>query len=260
MSDGDIGSNVGVGRSGRIIGKILPAAVRLWLRSQAEQIDSLEISLTGRDRDLLSGYLPSVSLEAEQAIYQGIHIGSLHLSAADIRINVGQVVRGKPLRLLRAFPVQGEVALTENDLNASLQSPLLAQGLTNFWRAIVQDPSVASDIKARYGALPMSADVQVSNAQTRIKENRLSLRFYPSSEALSAEQPIAFSTGLEARDGNCLQLIDPQWIESLDTLDGGEPIDSLQYFQWSLGSDVDVECLSVEKSQMVFKGQIMVNP
>ena len=74
-------------KSGRVVGRILPAAVRLWLKSQADQIEALSIDLSGRDRDLLSGYIPGVVLDAEKTIYRGIHIGNLHLSAKDIRIN-----------------------------------------------------------------------------------------------------------------------------------------------------------------------------
>ena len=112
-------------KGSRIIGRILPAAVRLWLRSQVEQVEHLSVVLEGRDRDIISGYLPGVSVSAMRTIYRGIHIGELRLSAQDIRINVGQVVRGKPLRLMQIFPVIGEVALSAADLNASLGSALL---------------------------------------------------------------------------------------------------------------------------------------
>jgi len=44
-------------KEGRIIGRVLPGAVKLWLRTQVEQIDSLVIDLSGRDRQLLNRFL-----------------------------------------------------------------------------------------------------------------------------------------------------------------------------------------------------------
>jgi len=251
-------------KRGRIVGRVLPAAIRLWLRSQAEQIESLTIDLSGRDRDLLSGYVPGISLKAQQAIYQGIHIGRLELAAEDIRINIGQVVRGKPLRLMKAFPVCGEVALTEADLNASLTSPLLAQGLSEFWRSLLKTPSVVTSVEARYGSLPMHAEITVSEASARLKGNRLGLSFYPQApDCKRAKQPVILATGLTAAGGNCLQLLSPQWIENLADVDDvtkGEPVEALQDFQWNLGSDTAIELLLVQSEHLIFAGQIMVNP
>ncbi|MEM6452595.1 MAG: DUF2993 domain-containing protein [Cyanobacteria bacterium P01_D01_bin.105] len=253
----------GKGRNGRIVGKILPAAVRLWLRSQTERVDELSIDISGRDRDILSGYLPGVSLAAEQSIYQGIHIGRLYLSAADIRINVGQVVRGKPLRLLKAFPVLGEVVLSEDDLNASLSSPLLRQGLKDFWRSLTQNPAIASSVEAQYGPLPLSSEMVVEAAQVKLKGDRLGLRFYPCINETRGEQPVTLGTGLVAVNGNCLQLIAPRWIADLadvDNLDKGQSIEALHNFQWNLGSDTEIDHLGLKAESMIFKGQIMVNP
>lgn len=259
-----VGSDgVGQARSGRIVGKILPAAVRLWLRSQAEHIDDLSIAISGRDRDIFSGYLPGVSLAAEQAIYQGIHIGQLNLSAADIRINVGQVVRGKPLRLLKAFPVLGEIVLTEADLNASLLSPLLAQGLNEFWRSLIQQPDIASSVEAQYGAMSFSPEVVVDTAQAKLTGERLGLSFYPCCQGVRAQQPVILGTGLRAINGNCLQLLNPRWIEDLadvDSLDKGSAVEALDGFQWDLGSDTEIDHLSIQSERMAFKGQLMVNP
>lgn len=251
------------GRGGRIVGRILPAAVRLWLRSQAEQIDGLSIEILGRDRDILSGYLPGVALVAGQAVYQGIHIGALNLSAADIRINVGQVVRGKPLRLLKAFPVLGEIVLTEEDVNASLVSSLLAQGMNDFWRSLIQQPTIASSVEAQYGPLPLSPDVVVDAAQVKLKGDRLGLRFYPQVADERAEQPVILGAGLTAVNGNCLQLLNPRWMEDLADvalLDKGTAIETLNNFQWDLGSDIEIEHLRLYAGKIAFKGQIMVNP
>lgn len=247
----------------RIIGRILPAAVRLWLRSQVEKVESLAITLEGRDRQILSGYLPGVLVSAEQAIYQGIYINRLKLSAEDIRINIGQVIRGKPLRLLQVFPVIGEVVLTEDDLNASLASPLLGAGLKDFWRSLIQDPAFSQAVEERYGVLALHPEMVLHRAQIRLGDRVLALSFYPQVEAQTADVPLVLATGLSVSSGNLLQLASPRWLETLDALIEStqcSPIEPLQGFQWDLGKDTQLTQLVLTPETLLCDGQIMVNP
>lgn len=250
-------------RGSRIIGRLLPAAVRLWLRSQVEQVESLSLELKGRDRQILSGDLPGVAVAATQAIYQGIHIGRLQLSASDIRINVAQVMRGKPLRLLQVFPVDAEVVLTSDDLNASLTSPLLTMGLRDFWRSLMQMPSLARVVEARYGAMALHPDVAIKGAQIRLGDRALGLSFYPQTDGQRAEMPIVLATKLSIVSGSQLQLEAPRWLEHLeDIMDEtqGQPIHALQGFLWELGKDTRLTQLALTPEQLLCCGQIMVNP
>lgn len=247
----------------RIIGRVLPAAVRLWLRSQVEKVDSLSLTLEGRDRQILSGYLPAVLVSAEQAIYQGIYINRLKLSAQDIRINVGQVIRGKPLRLLQVFPVMGEVALTDDDLNASLASPLLGSGLRDFWRSLIQDPAFSQTVEERYGFRALHPEMLLHGPQIRLGDRALALSFYPQVEGQTADVPVVLATGLSVVSGNLLQLESPRWLETLDALIDsaqGYPIESLRGFQWDLGKDTQLTRLVLTPETLWCDGQIMVNP
>lgn len=237
--------------------------MKLWLRSQVEQVDALSLTLEGRDRDILSGYIPGVSVSAAQAIYQGIHIGQLQLSAQDIRINIGQVVRGKPLRLLKVFPVLGEVSLTADDLNASLASPLLGQGLRDFWRSLIQIPTLAQQVQTRYGSAATAQDMTLYSAEIRLGEQRLGLRFFPKVDEQQAKQPVILGTGLSIISGSILQLDSPHWLPSLESLSDmsqGEPIAELQDFRWNLGSDTRLSDLVLRPEVLLCKGQISVNP
>lgn len=250
-------------KGSRIIGRILPAAVQLWLRSQVEQVENLSVVLEGRDHDIISGYLPGVSVSAVRAVYRGIHISELRLSAQDIRINVGQVVRGKPLRLMKVFPVIGEVRLTDADLNASLGSALLGEGLRDFWRSLVQTPALRAEIEARYGSLPLRADMRLHNAQTRLGNQCLGLSFYPHADGQTALHPVVLATGIIVIEGNRLQLESPRWLKNLaDVTDIGigEPIASLHSFQWNLGSNTQLSQLTMQPEQLLCSGQLMVNP
>ena len=247
----------------RIIGRVLPAAVRLWLRSQVEQVENLSLQIAGSDRDILTGYVPSIAISAQNAIYQGIHISQLQLSAKDIRINVGQVMRGKALRLLQTFPITGEVSLSAADLNASLGSALLTQGLKEFWQQLIQHPAFAQAVEVRYGPLPLQPDLCLQDAQLRVANQCLGLSFYPYSQGQTAEQPVILGTDLAIVSGHLLQLTSPHWLEnlaSLGDLSQATPIDSLQGFQWDLGEDTQLTKLTLQRDSLRCHAQIMVNP
>lgn len=250
-------------KGGRILGRILPAAVRLWLKSQVEQVEALSIQLAGRDRDILSGTLPGVAVSAQRAVYKGIRVGQLRLSAEDIRINVSQVLRGKPLRLLKAFPIAGEVMLSSDDLNASLASPLLAAGLNDFWRSLMQTPSLAKTVAARYGQLPLQPNVELRRPQIRLSNQCLGLSFYPHAQTQTAERPIVLGTAISIVAGNRLQLASPRWLETLadlDNPDSGVPIAALEHFQWDFGQGTHLTQLAVQADYLLCSGQLTVSP
>lgn len=250
-------------KGGQILGRILPAAVRLWLRSQVEQVEQLSLELEGRDRDIIVGNVPGVAVSAQKAIYKGIHIGQLQLSAQDIRINVGQVIRGKPLRLLKEFPIRGEVILSADDLNASLASPLLAAGLGDFWRSLLKTPSLDQVVKSRYGQMPLRSDVELRNLQIRLGDQLIGLSFYPHAQAQTTEQPIILGTSVAIILGNRLQLESPRWLESLEDLDDpakGVPIDPLRHFQWDFGQGTQLTTLAVKPEKLLCRGQLTVSP
>ena len=136
-------NNVGMGDSGvamaliqtgakPLIGSILSKAIGLWLRSQVDKIDHLQLNIEGSNRSLLSGDIPGVSVAAENAIYQGLHLTQVQLQGSNIRFNLGQVLKGQPLHLLEPFFVTGNLHLNQLDLNQSLQAPILVQALNEF--------------------------------------------------------------------------------------------------------------------------------
>ncbi|MCL1467171.1 DUF2993 domain-containing protein [Argonema galeatum] len=125
-------------KQSRIISKVLTPAVRLWLRSQVEQVEDLQINIQAGDRLLLTGHIPKVSLSARRAVYQGLYVRQIQLVAETIRINLGQVLKGKSLRLLEPVPVTGELLVEEVDLNASLKGTLLPNALTEFLMTLLK--------------------------------------------------------------------------------------------------------------------------
>jgi hypothetical protein len=236
----------------RLISKVLSPAVRLWLRSQVEQIETLTFQIEGGDRQLLSGYIPTVAISASKAVYQGLHLSQIQLTGSNIRVNLGQVLRGKPLRLLEVVPIRGELLISQADLNASLQAPLLATALTEFLTELLRSQS--SDLIETSESEPLN----LQNPEVLIEERRLTLRANLVSVS-GTLTPLAIRTGLLLVNGNCLQLDHPVWLPH-PTAKRGLPLDDLHGFQIDLGSDVALEELAIEPERLVCRGSINVVP
>ncbi|WNC29168.1 DUF2993 domain-containing protein [Thermosynechococcus sp. PKX82] len=121
-----------------LIPRILQPALHWWLSAQLEQATGLEIQIQGGDRQILRGYLPHVRVAAASASYRGIQLRQAAVQAEQIQINLGQVLRGKPLKLLAPVPVRGELILSQADLDASLGAPLLQSSLRELLKLLDQ--------------------------------------------------------------------------------------------------------------------------
>jgi hypothetical protein len=112
-----------------IIRSVLSPLVKLWLRSQTEAIDTLEIEITGRDGQILKGLIPTAKVMATGVIYQGLHLSNLCLTASEIRLNMPEILRKEPLKLLQPIYVNLELNLTPSDLNHCLRASLLTDAV-----------------------------------------------------------------------------------------------------------------------------------
>lgn len=224
-------------KTSRLISKVLSPAVRLWLKSQVQQISQLEVQIAGSDRQILTGNIPRVSILASQAVYQGLHLTQIQLEAQEIQINLGQVIKGKPLRLLAKVPASGNLYLTQADLNASLASPLLADALTDLFAKLFN------------GSL---ASKQVSWRNTTIGSDFLRLEGILTSDRVP--MPIVFQAGLQLASSHELQILQPK-IET----QAGE-IASIDSFTVDLGAEVDIEKLSLDSGQIICSGRLNVLP
>ncbi|MCU0569076.1 MAG: DUF2993 domain-containing protein [Oculatellaceae cyanobacterium Prado106] len=241
----------------RIISKVLSPALRFWLRSQVESIETLHLQIEGSDRQLLTGQVAKVSVAAQRAVYQGLHLTQIELVGEGIRVNLSQVLKGKPLKLLDAVPVQGTVCLHQADLNASWRSPLLAPVLPQFLR---------SDWCLQHLLPLLPADLQAIQHETTIllevlaemECDRLTLKTH---WVTASGQPLTLMlrTGLKLASGHCLQLNQPEWI-SPAAPDAGFPLAPLHGYTLNLGSEVDLQDLQLAPEQLLCKGQIRVMP
>lgn len=244
----------------RIISRVLPPAIRLWLSTQLDRVDDLQFQIQGRDRELLSGHIPELYLSAQKAIYQGIHLSQAVVTARSIRVNLGQVLRRQPLRLLAPFPISGDVRLTAADFNASLQSPLLGAGLYDFLQLLAQSQPEAAYLRDILANLPDRSVLPHYQPTATIAADQIILRLQP--RAGATLPAIALSTQLSIRDGHRLCLDHPHWFTdaSMSQPAAGQPLPALHGFEIDLGQEVTLTECRIADEQLMLAGTVRVLP
>jgi hypothetical protein len=244
-------------RQSRLISRVLSPAAQLWLRSQVDSVDELRVQIEGGDRQILRGCVPRVSIAARRAVYQGLCLSQIDITGTGIQINLGQVLKGKPLRLLAVVPIRGEAMLHQLDLSQSLQSPTLAEGLVDLLISMLKSeaneslPAALSNILDHHPIQLQMAHVLIEPGRLRLSANLVS----PSGHIA----PLVFCTGLSLTDGSRLQLIDPTLLSQADAPET-IPLSYLHGFEVDLGPDTIIEELRLEQGYMRCKGQINVIP
>lgn len=246
--------NLPVPRQSHIISTVLSPALRLWLRSQVEAVEALEVLIEGGDRQLLQGLVPRLTLLAQGVVYQGLALSRLKLVGRGIQVNFRQLLRGKPLQLSRVIPVLGEAMLTEEDLNTSLQTSLLMPAINEIFEQLLR-AGIAPDIVDPHSKKPVILD----NFRVRLQGDRLTL----AAELVSAVQgtniPFAIRTGLRVAGNSQLRLVEPEWLPTFGAR-RGLPLDDFDGYPLDLGTDLILHDLTLENGRLVFRGQFNVYP
>ncbi|HEY9887264.1 MAG TPA: DUF2993 domain-containing protein [Candidatus Obscuribacterales bacterium] len=242
-------------RGSRLISRLLPPAIRLWLSTQLDHVEDLVFQIEGRDREILAGHLPAVALAAKAAVYQGIHLSQAAVTAQAIRINLGQVLRRQPLRLLAPFSVSGNVFLTTADLNQSLRSPLLGAGLYDFLHRLAQAQPEAAYLQGILQSLPDRTVLSHYEPVASIAPGSITLRLTP--KAGLTVPAIAIMTQLTVQDGHCLCLQNPHWLNEAEP---ATPLPALHGFVMDLGPTVNLTEFAVEADQLSLAGSIRILP
>lgn len=229
-------------KSIRIVTSVLTKALKLWLRSQVSRVDDLDVQIKATDRQLLSGSIPWVSISANNAIYQGLHLTSIQLTAESIRIDIGSILRGKQLQLLEIIPVTGKVILEESDLNASLTSSLLSAPLKDALVKLIPEHRLNSKL--------------MTWEKIILGNNQLILCATPDTQSNNIPStPDSICIGLKLLSGHELQLI---LIETQHSTQ--EFLEPEREHYLDLGNDVDIQELTVVPGKLICHGRINVNP
>ncbi len=236
----------------KLVSRILSPAVRLWLRSQLLHVGFLQVKIEGSDRQLLKGSIPKVSLVARAAIYQGLHLTEVKVAATDININLGQVLRGKPLRILAPFPISCELQLLEADLNASFNSPILTNALMDFLRPLFL-PQAGCLFYEELGANVISI-INLKEPRTAIAPGSLTVFGTILSDNCSPFF-LLMRTGIELTSPRELLFQIIEW--KLSSTENSLPVENIKI---DLGSEVEIEQFTLTSGKLFVKGQLIVKP
>jgi hypothetical protein len=235
-----------------VVSKGLSTALRFWLRSQVERVEHLELAIIGGDRQILSGCIPQVRVAATGAIYQGLHLSHIQLTASDIRINLGQVLRGKPLRLLHIVPVMAELELQEVDLQASLASPIFAQAIADFVADVLHAAhSEQALIGQERGDRSDFADVTIQAIRLITHGIQITLRH--------KHQTIVLESGLELANPHRLKFSQLRYWQALEGNASGVVQEMGDRFL-ELGTDANLHTLWLDDQQLRCIGQLQIVP
>jgi LmeA-like phospholipid-binding len=223
-------------------------------------MEMLEVRIEGGDRQILSGYVPKVAIAASKAVYRGLHLSQADVTGEQIRINLGQVLKGKHLRLLETVPVYGSLLWDEADLNASLKAPLLANALADFFLAWLQKSSLLTDDLAQALQNPwmlQESEAVIESQQVTVRLNWRTLRDAPEGSPQSSTRlQTTLRTGLSLVAENRLKLEQPQISTSLAQTKWTQ----LEDYEVALGQDVALQELRLELGKVWVQGQIKVLP
>ncbi|MGF1482604.1 MAG: DUF2993 domain-containing protein [Cyanophyceae cyanobacterium] len=226
------------------ISKILAPALGLWLKTQTNRLDELQIKISGRNRQIISGLIPKVSLASHYVVYQGLHLRQVQLESENISINIGQIIGGHSLRLLKPIQVTAKVLLTESALEASLLSPLLSQALADLLLTCIER-SLAP------GLINILKDSHVSWQKASLNSDKLAL--LGTLRYCNQSYDLSLRSGLSLKNYHTLSL-QPLQIETRPKLISL----SLHKFDLHLGADVKLAELKLSPHQIACSGQIIV--
>lgn len=237
----------------RLVSSLLTPALQLWLRSQVESVEALTINIEGSDRQILGGHIPGVSLQAQTVIYQGLHLSSLDMTAATIRINIGQVVRGKPLKLLAPIPVETALFLNADELNRSTTAPLLKEALVELWQTLC---TVAPTLGEQVGP-EVSPTLRCGDGYLEIHVSH-DAPAPPSSTSIHTSSSLVLRTVLCLKDGHYLEFSQTSLYSPCT--EERTPMPALNGFHIDLGSDVSIQSLEIDANGIDCRGCIRVMP
>jgi hypothetical protein len=214
------------------------------LRSQVEAVEALQVKILGKSKQILQGYIPQVLLSCDRAVYQGLHLSQVQLNGRDIAVNLPEVIKRQPLKLLEAVFVEIQLRLDAHDLQASLDSALLQSGLSDLWEMILTSKNNNDS--------PELTKLKVEWQTIAIANNQLNFAgIYQ--DASGETRTIALSTGVDLANAHTLCLSSLNITSNLSS-------DSLKrQLEIDLGTDIALQELAIKSEQILCRGKIRIN-
>ncbi|PSO50710.1 MAG: DUF2993 domain-containing protein [Cyanobacteria bacterium SW_9_44_58] len=212
---------------------ILTPALRVWLYSQLDHLEGLHLHITSSDPQLLQGIIPEVFLESEFANYKGLQFDQISLTAQKIHVNLPQLLKGRPLQPLNPIPLSGRLRITETHLSDSLRSSLLQSGIQDLLRQLFQ-----TDVLPSFHW----ESIRLDNNQCLLQGRR----------NVSVATPVLIQAAVNLSSPQHL-LISPIKVEGIEINHELSPV------EFDLGSQVQIDDLTITTEAIFLKGNLIVN-
>lgn len=223
----------------KIITKVLTSAIKLWLRTQLNQVSDLDVQIKASDRQLISGSIPGVSIYASKAVYQGLHITEIELYAEKIQLNVSSILRGQPLKLSAIVPVVGKLIVEEQDLNNSLSSPLLLTAISDLLITLLPQSELNSQ-SLTWRKITFDNQLLILHGTTTSDTHETFFNIHLDLKLLNGQELQFTQVEIKGDQGVILERYAPDMI--------------------NLGTDVDIQEISLKPGQLTCYGRININP
>jgi hypothetical protein len=237
-----------------LIHRVLEPAIQFWLRSQVESVSSLGVHLEGGDRQILSGHLPLVQLNAQKVVYRGLHLSQIELSGHNFRINIGQILKGKPLHLLEPISIDLNVLLQAEDAQASLHSALFQGAIIDALQLLVGE-----QISDALGQEVSPEALTLHNPNLLLSDNRLRFSAELRTREGDKSVPVALQTSLAISSPHSLTLEHPEWLPTAHSK-RGLPLHDLDGHTFDLGPQTQIQSLLITTEGLSIQGQMTIFP
>ncbi len=231
-----------------IIDRLLASAVKLWLhslselhfpKSQVTEVERLKVTIEGKNRQIMTGHIPEIVIAANTVIYQDISLSQVNIKGVNIRFNIPEILKGKPFQLLEPISITAQILLKESDLQASLTSPLLLDGLKDFWQKLLQ--------KTNHNIVE-----SINWQQFSLESETLKL----TGTINNTNSRVSIITGLIASNSQTL-LFSPITILGVSELPTDNHISELAI---NLGTNVNISELHLSEDRLSLNGTITIFP
>jgi hypothetical protein len=234
-----------------IISSLLAPACAAWLRTQVSEVESLDVQIAAKDRQILSGTIPAVAILATKTVYRGISLQKIKLLADRIEVNLSQVMRGKPLRVLQPIEVEIEATIADADLLSSLTAPLLSKAVNQLIAQVIALPGDKSDLEETGQSGATGQDWSLIWQSVQIEAGKLTLQGQV--QQGSSLLPINICAGIALLEGQIIHLaplvIDCELID--------RPVES---YSIDLGNEVNLRELVLGDGELHCAGQVRIRP
>ncbi|WP_287128522.1 DUF2993 domain-containing protein [Candidatus Cyanaurora vandensis] len=223
----------------QIFNNLLSPVLEIWVRSQVQQVEDLRVTVRGPDREIANGRIQGITFNGRNVLYKGISASQVNLSGTNIALNTAGALRGEGLKLLQPVRTDLSLRLTQQDVNAYLDSPGFQEQ--------IRDLSVP--LPATLGGTGQSVPLEIRQPDARLEPGRFVLM---ATLRVNQGEPTRtqLTTGIELVSPRQLRLVNPRLLSSGEQVS----IPALAGLTINLGSEMEARRIEIQSGLLFLEG------